>query len=175
MIRLPRRSFLLAALAVTSAALPAAASSTPVSSTFTISGREYAFTSTHGLFAGTGKGNRGGTAYWNASVKHDKLGPSPAYVNGGSVAITVRNGGVSVDAIVGTFARHGGTISSLVRGENCTNQKYLVTGRLEHVLTTSTSNGTGSLSATLTHFRHRILGRCIAYKASVAGTVTFAY
>jgi hypothetical protein len=170
----PARRSLLAALAV-AVALPAAASSEPVSSSFTISGREYAFTSTRGFFAGNGNGNRGGTAYWNATVKHDKLGPSPAYVNGGSVAITVRDGGISVDAIVGTFARHGGTIATLVRGENCTNQKYLVTGRLERVLTTSTSNGTGSLSATLTHYRHRVLGRCLAYKASVAGTVTFAY
>lgn len=168
------RSVICAAVVV-AAALPAAAASQPGSSTFTISGREYAFTSTHGFFAGTGSGTKGGTAYWNASVRHDKLGTSPAYVNGGSVAITVRNGGISVDAVVGTFARHGGTITTLVRGENCTNQKYLVTGRLEHVLTTSTSNGTGSLNVTLTHFRHRVLGRCIAYKASVAGTVTFAY
>jgi hypothetical protein len=172
MLRLACRIVVFAAVA---AALPAAASSAPVSTTFTISGREYAFTSTHGFFAGTGAGNRGGTAYWNASVKHDKLGSSPTYVNGGSVALTVRNGGISVDAIVATFAHHGGTISTLDRGTNCTNQKYLVTGRLARVLTTTSSNGTGSLSVTLTHFRHRVLGRCIAYKASVAGTVTFAY
>ena len=172
MLRLARHLVVFGALA---AAVPAAAASKPVSTTFTISGREYAFTSTHGLFAGTGAGNRGGTAYWNASVKHDKLSSNPAYVNGGSVALTVRNGGISVDAIVGTFARRGGTISALDRGANCTNQKYLVTGRLERVLTTSTSGGTGSLSVTLTHFRHRILGRCVAYKATVSGSVTFAY
>ena len=172
MIRLPTSVVAFAALVA--AALPSAASSAPGSTTFTISGREYAFTSTRGFFAGGGSGNKGGSAYWNATVKHDKLGSSPAYVNGGSVAVTVRKG-ASVDAIVGTFSRHGGTISPLDRGANCTNQKYLVTGKLERVLTSTTSNGTGSLSATLTHFRHRVLGRCVAYKASVAGSVTFAY
>src|SRR5215210_913038 len=174
MTKPPRRALLLCA-ALAAIALPAAASSEPSSSTFAISGREYAFTSTHGLFAGSGSGSNGGTAFWNASVKHDKLGSSPAYVNGGSIAITVRNRGTSVDAILGSLTHRGGTISALDRGANCTSQTYLVTGKLERVLTTSTSKGTGSLSVTLTHFRHRVLGRCVAYKARVVGSVTFAY
>jgi hypothetical protein len=74
-------------LALAAVALPAAASSTPASTSFKIVGYEYAFTSTVGSFAGNGSGDAGGTAYWNATVKHDQLGSDPTYVNGGSFAM----------------------------------------------------------------------------------------
>ena len=69
------RALLVVLVALAAVALPAAASSAPVSTSFKIIGYEYAFTSTVGSFAGNGSGNAGGTAYWNATVKHDRLGP----------------------------------------------------------------------------------------------------
>lgn len=170
-----RIGFLVFCVATFAAALPAAASSEPVSSSFKIVGYEYAFTPTVGSFAGGGKGNVGGTAYWNATVKHDRLGSTPTYVNGGSFAMTVRGPGAAVDAVVGTFSHHGGTITTLERGVNCTNQKYLVFDTLRSVRTPTTSGGTGSFSVTLTHFRHRLFGRCVAYKAKVSGIVSLTY
>jgi hypothetical protein len=146
-----------------------------VSTSFKIVGYEYAFTSTVGSFAGTGAGDAGGTAYWNAKVKHDRLGSQPTYVNGGLFAMTVRGPGSSVDAVVGTFSHHGGKITTLDRGANCTNQKYLVADTLRGVLTSTTSNGSGNFRVILTHYRHRLLGRCIAYKARVSGAVIFTY
>src|SRR3954452_12487336 len=89
------------------AALPGAASSAPLSTSFKIVGYEYAFTSTVGSFAGNGSGDAGGTAYWNANVKHDRLGSDPTYVNSGPFAMTIRGPGSSVDAVVGTFTHHG--------------------------------------------------------------------
>ena len=169
------RGLLVLPLTLAAVALPAAASSAPVSTSFKIVGYEYAFTSTVGSFAGSGSGDAGGTAYWNATVKHDPLGSVPTYVNGGSFAMTVRGPGSSVDAVVGTFTRHGGKITTLDRGGNCTNQKYLVADTLNAVSTPTTSNGAGSFRVTLTHYRHRLLGRCIAYKARVSGTVSFTY
>ena len=154
-------------------ALPAAASSAPVSTTFRVVGYEYAFTSTVGSFAGTGAGDVGGKGYWNARVKHDRLGSTPTYVNGGSFAMTVQ--GPGIDAVVGTFTHHGGTIRTLDRGANCTNQKYLVADTLRNVLTATSANGTGKFQVTLTHYRHRVLGRCITYKARVSGSVSFTY
>jgi hypothetical protein len=56
----------------------------------------------------------------------------------------------------------------LDRGANCTNHKYRITGTPGRVLSTTPSNGSGELSVTLTHYRHRILGRCIAYKGKRA-------
>ena len=156
-------------------ALPAAASSAPPSTSFAIVGYEYAFTSTVGSFAGNGSGNEGGTVYWNATVKHDRLGSNPTYVNGGSFAMAIRGPGSSVDAIVGTFTHHGGKITTLDPGANCTNQKYLVADTLKAVSTPTTSNGSGNFSVTLTHYRHRLLGRCVAYKARVSGQVSFTY
>lgn len=169
------RGLLLVALAFAGLALPAAASSPPVSTSFSIIGYEYAFTSTVGSFAGNGTGDAGGTGYWNATVKHDPLGSDPAYVNGGTFAMTVRGPGRSVDAVVGTFSHHGGKITTLDRGANCTNQKYLVASTLKAVSTPTTSNGAGKFEVTLTHYRHRVLGRCFAYKARVSGTVRFTY
>lgn len=168
------RGFLLVALGFAALALPAAASP-PASTSFNIVGYEYAFTSSVGSFAGNGSGNAGGTGYWNATVKHDPLGSDPTYVNGGPFAMTVRGPGSSVDAVVGTFSHHGGKITTLDRGANCTNQKYLVTSTLKAVATPKTSNGAGTFQVTLTHYRHRFLGRCVAYKARVAGVVTFRY
>jgi hypothetical protein len=170
-----RRQLLVVPLALAAMVLPAGASSAPRSTSFSIVGYEYAFTSTVGSFAGSGKGDAGGTAYWNATVNHDRLGSNSTYVNGGPFAMTVRGPGLSVDAVVGTFTHHGGKITTLDRGANCTNQKYLVTDTLRDVATPTTSNGSGNFRVTLTHYRQRVLGRCVAYKARVAGTVSFRY
>src|SRR2546421_5517213 len=169
------RLLLVVPLALAAVALPAAASSVTMSTSFKIVGYEYAFTSTVGSFAGNGSGDAGGTAYWNATVKHDRLGSEPTYVNGGSFAMAIRGPGNSVDAVVGTFTHHGGKITTLDRGANCTNQKYLVADTLQAVSTPKTSNGSGNFTVTLTHYRHRLLGRCVAYKARVSGMVSFTY
>ena len=174
-MRSSRPSVAAFAAALIATVAPASAASAPVSTTFKVVGYEYAFTSTVGSFAGTGAGDAGGKGYWNAKVKHDKLGSKPTYVNGGSFAMTVTGPGAKVDAVVGTFTYHGGTIKTLDAGANCTNQKYLVADTLHDVATPSTSGGTGTFRVTLTHYRHRVLGRCIAYKARVSGTVTLAY
>jgi hypothetical protein len=60
-------------------------------------------------------------------------------------------------------------------GASCTNQRYRVTGALEDVRTSTTSGGSGAFAATLTHYRTRIFGTCIAYRATVVGTASFAY
>ena len=108
-------------------------------------------------------------------MKHDRLGSVPTYVNGGLFAMTIRGPGNSINAVVGTFTHHGGKITTLDRGANCTNQKYLVADTLEAVSTPRTSNGSGNFSVTLTHYRRRLLGRCVAYKAIVSGKVSFTY
>ena len=155
-----RGLFAILGAALVAIVLPAAASPEPVSPSFRIAGYEYAFTSTVGRFAGGGTGVAGGTAYWNATVTHDRLGSKPTYVNGGSFAMTVRGPGLSVDAVVGTFSYHGGKITTLDPGTNCTNQKYLVVDTLKNVSTPSSSAGSGTFRVTLTHYRHRLLGRC---------------
>jgi hypothetical protein len=77
--------------------------------------------------------------------------------------------------VSGTFVHHGGTITTIDPGTNCTNERYLVTGALENVTTSTTAGGSGSFSVTLTHYRTLLFGRCITYSASVVGTVNFAY
>jgi hypothetical protein len=171
-----RRSLLLLVTALAAAvALPASAAAAPASTVFAVSGHEYAFTPTVGCFAGTAVGNAGDRAAWNTCVEHDPLGSVPTYVNGGRFAMTTRSPAGRYDFVTGTFVYHGGTIETIDPGANCTNQRYLVTGALEDVSTSTTSGGSGRFSVTLTHFRTRIFGRCITYRASVVGTASFVY
>jgi hypothetical protein len=169
------RFLLLALLAVAGLALTSTASAAPASTSFNIVGYEYAFTSTVGSFAGGGTGNAGDTATWNATVDHDPLGSTPTYVTGGSIAMATANGSGHLDYVTGTLAYHSGTITTLDAGANCTNQRYLVTGVLEAVATSSTSGGSGTFTVTLTHYRYSLFGHCLIYKARVNGTVSFTY
>lgn len=173
------RSLRFLAVAFVSAAalvLPAAASAAPASTSFTVTGFEYAFTQTIGFFAGNAIGNDGDRGAWNTYVEHDPLGSTPTFVNGGSFWMATRSPTGTYDWVTGTFVFHGGTITAdPTTGANCTNQRYLVTGMLEHVATSTTSGGTGAFSVTLTHYRASLFGRCLIYSASVAGTVSFEY
>jgi len=168
---------LLFALGVAAIALFAVggAAAAPASATFSVVGYEYAFTSTLGCFAGTATGEAGDHAAWSACVQHDPLGSSPTYVNGGRLVMGTSGPTDPVDAVTATFAYHGGTISSIDSGPNCTNQQYAVTGTLRDVATTTTSGGSGTFDVVLTHYRARILGTCVIYKAKVVGTASFDY
>ena len=151
------------------------AAAAPASTTFTVIGYEYAFTSTLGCFAGAASGNAGDHGTWTACVQHDPLGSSPTYVDGGRLVMATSNSSGVPDAVSGSFAYHGGTITTINSGPNCTDQQYLVTGTLRDVATTTTSGGSGMFSVILTHYRASLFGRCIIYKASVSGTATFSY
>jgi len=155
--------------------LSSAAAAAPTSTSFTIVGYEYAFTSTVGSFAGAGTGNAGDATTWNATVNHDPLGSTPTYTNGGSLAMATASTSGHLEYLTGTFAYRGGTITTLDPGANCTNQRYLVTGGLQNVKTSTTSGGTGSFSVVLTHYRYSLFGYCIIYKARVSGTASFTY
>jgi hypothetical protein len=168
------RSALAAVVAVVALVLPAAALAAPLSTAFSIVGYEYAFTQTVGSFAGRATGNAGDTGLWNARVEHDPLGSQPTYINGGEFEMTTVRG-LSADYVRGDFVYHGGQITVLDPGAGCTNQRYLVAGRLVNVATSTTSGGTGMFSATLTHYRYSLFGRCIIYNARVAGSVSFVY
>jgi hypothetical protein len=169
------RSFVIAGVAAAALFVPSAASAAPASTTFAVVGYEYAFTQTVGAFAGTAAGNAGDTGLWNATVQHDPLGSMPAYIDGGTFAMTTVGSGGHVDFVTGDFVHHGGTITTLDRGANCTNQRYRVEGALDRVATTTTSGGSGDFSVVLTHYRYSFFGHCVIYKARVLGGVSFRY
>ena len=174
-MRLMLRSAIATLAVAVALVVPSAASAAPASTTFRLVGYEYAFTQTVGSFAGTALGNAGDIGAWNATVQHDQLGSTPTYVNGGLFELATASPNGSADWVTGTLTHHGGTITTLNRGAGCTNQQYLVTGTLQDVATSTTSGGTGSMSVVLTHYRLSLFGRCVIYKARVAGTVSFVY
>jgi hypothetical protein len=169
------RTSVVAVVALAALVVARGAPAAPTSTSFAIVGYEYAFTQTVGSFAGTGHGDAGDSAAWNTRVEHDPLGSNPTYVNGGEFQMTTRSPGGHLDFVTGDFAYHGGRITVIDRGAGCTNQRYRVTGTLENVATTTTSEGSGDFNVVLTHYRFSLFGRCVIYKARVAGTVIFSY
>ena len=172
----PLRFLAVALATVATLAVPSSAAAAPASTSFAVRGFEYAFTPDVGFFAGSAVGNAGDRGAWNTYVEHDRLGSTPPiYVNGGSFWMATRSPAGTYDWVSGTFVHHGGTITTIDPGANCTNERYLVTGALENVTTSTTAGGTGSFSVTLTHYRALLFSRCITYSASVVGTVSFVY
>jgi hypothetical protein len=157
-------------VALTALASPLAAA--PATSSFSVRAAEVAFTQTKGTFVGTISG--GGTVgSWRAVVQHLPLGSRPAAITGGSLRMATLSSDFSPDLVRGSFA--GGSVSVLNPGRNCTNQTFAVHGSLAGISTRTSQGGSGTLDATLTHYRQRVLGRCLIYAASVSGSASFSY
>lgn len=136
----------------------------------TVSGYEYAFTSTDGRFAGTASGALPGP--WNADVQHTPLCLSctpTATITGGSFSLATTHNGLPA-LVSGAFV--GGTVQVTNPGSNCTNQTFAVDGILGNVGWWSSGSGSGRFTVTLTHYRHSVFGRCVTYGASVRGTLS---
>jgi hypothetical protein len=134
--------------------------------TDSISGYEYAATSTQGSFAGTASGSLPGA--WSATVDHTPLG-TVAKITGGDVYLaTYLNGGST--SVTGDFT--GGTVRQLSGFTGCASQQYAVNGSLGDVGFGSVGTGTGSFAGTLTHYRTKIFGHCVIYSATITGSLT---
>ena len=151
-----------AALFISPAAAIAATSSDSVS------GFEYAATSTQGRFAGIAAGALPGA--WSVTVDHTPLGTS-ATITGGDFHLATRLAR-TLTAVTGDFTR--GTIRQLSGFTGCASQRYTVNGVLRDVGSGSVRRGTGTFAATLTHHRTTIFGHCVTYAATVSGSLSLA-
>jgi hypothetical protein len=133
-----------------------------------ISGYEYAATSTQGRFVGIASGALPGA--WSVTVDHTPLGTS-ATITGGTFHLATHLDG-TLTAVAGDFT--GGTVTQLSGFTGCVNQRYAVNGVLGDVGSGSVRSGTGTLVATLTHHRTKIFGHCVTYSASVSGSLSLA-
>jgi hypothetical protein len=167
----PRRTLLIFALTMLVLSAPGAAGAAQTYND-TISGHEYYATSTDGKFAGAASGALPG--YWNADVRHTPLCLSctpTAMITGGSFELAITLG--SLTLLTGDFT--GGTVQVTNVGTNCTNQTFTVDGVLGNVGPWYSGRGSGTFSATLTHYRQRVFGSCVIYAASVAGTLSLTF
>ena len=170
MIKRPVLSLALALGATLLMAVSAAASGTY---TEWINGSELPnATTTEGRFVGEATGSYAGT--WYIDVRHQDLSHHPAYITGGSFQLnTFVNGWPS--SIKGSFTPWGGTVSQTSGFWGCSNQRYSVYGALRNVGVNGGS-GSGSFSATLTHYRTNVwFAGCVVYAASVSGTVSLTF
>ncbi len=139
--------------------------------TDTLSGFEYAFTSSEGRFAGSATGGLPG--FWNVDVFHTPLTTS-ATITSGTFKLWTSMGGAS-KLVVGSFA-NGGTITQTSGFTGCVNQDYALNGTLVSVgLDGGALSGSGSYSAVLTHYRAMIFGSCRTYFASIKGNVGLTF
>ena len=133
-----------------------------------ISGLEYAATSTQGRFVGIASGALPGT--WSVTVDHTPLGTS-ATITGADFHLATDLHG-TLTAVTGDFT--GGTVRQLSGFTGCVSRRYAVTGVLGGVGFGSGGHGTGTFAVTLTHYRTEIFGRCVTYSASVSGSLRLA-
>lgn len=169
-MRLVKSLFVLSILTVALVVPAAAAAATSYSDT--VSGYEYYATSTDGKFMGSASGALPGS--WNADVQHTALCTScstTATITGGSFQLATSLKSIPT-LITGSFS--GGTVQVTNAGSGCRNQTFAVNGILSHVGPWGGS-GSGTFAATLTHYRHSVLGHCITYSASVTGTLTLNF
>lgn len=153
----------LAAIVVTAATAFAAA---PPTYQDTVSGVEYSATPTEGKFAGYAAGMLPGL--WNADVVHDQLTNSQVAISrGGSFTVA------STQTVRGTFT--GGTITPTPGQTGCT-QTFQVVGYLGDVGPVGgRQHGTGTFTATLTHYGFPTGSGCFTYAATVSGTVDLRF
>ena len=144
---------------------PAAAIAASASSD-SVSGLEYVATSAQGRFVGIASGALPGA--WSVTVDHTPLGTS-AVITGGDFRLATRRGG-TLTVVTGGFT--AGTVRQLSGFTGCVSQRYAVTGVLGDVGAGAARRGTGTLNATLTHYRTRIFGQCLTYSASVRGSLS---
>ena len=133
-----------------------------------ISGYEYAATSTQGHFVGIASGALPGV--WSVTVDHTPLGTS-ATITGGDFHLATHLHG-TLTAVTGDFT--GGTVTQLSGFTGCANQRYGVNGVLGDMGFGSARSGTGTFVATLTHYRTKVFGNCVTYSASVRGSLSLA-
>jgi len=133
-----------------------------------ISGYEYAATSTQGQFIGIASGALPGA--WSVTVDHTPLGTSATITGAGFHLATDLHG--TLTAVTGDFTR--GTVTQLSGFTGCASQRYAVNGVLGDVGFGSAGSGTGTFVATLTHYRTKIFGHCVTYSASVSGSLSLA-
>jgi hypothetical protein len=133
-----------------------------------ISGYEYAATSTQGRFVGVASGALPGA--WSVTADHTPLGTS-ATINGGDFYLATRMDG-TLATVTGDFT--GGTVRQLSGFTGCVDQRYAVNGVLSDVGSGSAASGAGTFTATLTHYRTEIFGYCVTYSASVSGSLSLA-
>jgi hypothetical protein len=155
---------LLAAM-VTALAPPGWATTKALSTGYAISGIETSFpTGNTSTFAGGAIGSGGDLATWNASVVHQSLSNCPF---GSGTSCTISGGTFALDGsagqLAGTFS--GGTVTPLTQQPGCGTQSFAVGGTL------TTTNGPGTFTATLTHYRTLLFGRCLPYFATITGSL----
>jgi len=164
---------LLASLAAPGGAIAAAASTTTVTTTttYSISGLEVWPTPYAATFVGTAQSDTGTWGGWRARIDHSGVISPTGWIGGGYAELFSGD----LTTVRGTFS--GGTITLIGGSETeCVTMTHAVSGTLVDVVRPGVIGaGTGTLTATLTHYRLWVFGRCITYSASASGSIALTF
>ena len=162
---------LLVLLVIVDLAASATASAAPASTTFAVRGFEYAFTSTVGQFAGSGRGVAD-VAVWDTRVVHEPLGSAgPAAITGGSFAMrTTSLSTWAGDFVTGQYT--GGTISVVDPGRTAPTSGSTSSARSATSRRAPPQAGRGA-STSCSPTTAQLFGSCVTYSATVTGAVSF--
>lgn len=169
--RFGRASSFLGAVVLAAALVPSGTALAEVSSSYRILGAEVWATNTVGMFVGAAQGSSGDAATWGARIEHTVQTQPSGRITGGWATLYTSE----LHRIRGNFSR--GTLRLIDDGGgNCGDLRHSVKARLVGVTRSdSDAKGTGQLQAILIHYRVEILGNCIAYSASVSGSITLSF
>jgi hypothetical protein len=174
-VNAPRMGFrtrLVAAAAIIAAAwVPTGTALADDSVAYAITGVEVWATDKVATFAGAAEGASGDVAAWTARIEHTIKTQPLGRITGGSATVVTSG----LHAIGGRFSR--GTLRLVDDGgPDCGNLKHSVKARLVDVVRSNSGRlGTGTLHATLIHYRVKILGLCFAWSASVSGWMSLSF
>ena len=147
---------------------PTASAATDV---YAIAGYEVWPTAYVATFVGTTRDPAGSWGGWRASIEHSGVISPTGSISGGSAELVLAD----TSTIRARVA--GGSVTLVAGSEtDCAAMTHQVDGALVDVVRGGRSTvGTGTLTATLVHYRAWLFGRCLTYSASVDGTIALTF
>jgi hypothetical protein len=156
-----------------------------------VGGFECYATSTEGRFSGTavGTGQHPLWGAWAIVVQHSSLDPCFNPVRLGQKCATLTGGTFSLAETSPSRELVSGSFDNLLQAEQadqtnaiavlqtgpCTDESFSIADGLYNVGPNDPQVGRGTFSATLTHHRRSVFGRCITYAATVSGHVMLIF
>lgn len=169
--RFRRARWRLVALAAVLLSLLAAPGASAATETYAVGGYEIWPTAYAATFVGTTRDPAGAWGGWRATIEHSGVISPTGSISGGRAELLLTDRS-SIRATVS-----GGTVTLVGGSETeCAAMTHEVSADLVDVVRGGRSTvGTGTLSATLVHYRAWVFGRCLTYSASVDGTIALTF
>jgi hypothetical protein len=149
---------------------PTAAAHASVEGDYSVVGVAAARSATDTVLAGAAWGPDHGGALWRAEIQHDALGDGAA-VTGGTLTMATIDADRTLSRVHADVG--AGRVSLVSETAGCGPRVFALDGELANVTVDDEAATDGAYALRVTLRRVMILGRCVVYARTVAGTLTF--